>query len=115
MKYKDEDSDFILANVLTRLGDPDTSKDAAGSIDGFKSAEKVFWTIREARASGGASNAELTKILHEKYHMPSQSINSTCSRLRDAGFIMDSGERRLGDYGVTQIVWIDTGAIDIFL
>jgi hypothetical protein len=101
-----------LSQVLTRLDDPATSKDAAASIDGFGAAQKVFWEILQS-GKDGANCAEITAKLLERYNMPSQSISSRCSRLRDDGSIIDSGMRRPGDYGKDQIVWVASDYWDI--
>ena len=105
--------ELILSNVRARLYDPDTSREAARSIDGWSAADKVFWAIKE-RGEAGANNAELVRDLKDQ-NIPNNSINSTCSRLRDASYIVDSGERRVGDYGKSQIVWIVADGFELSL
>jgi hypothetical protein len=94
-----------VGRVQARLSDPETSKDAAADIDGLAAAEKVFLTILRS-GPRGATCAEITEVLLERYNMPSQSISSTCSRLWQAGYVFNSGETREGNYGKKQIVWI---------
>lgn len=102
-----------------RRTDPDTSKAAAGSLDPLQLSEqrrKVLWAIAVMEHYGhsgkpGATTAEIVMRLSYTGHAPQQSVVARrCTDLRDAGYIVDSGERRPGTSNTPLIVWVLTEA-----
>jgi hypothetical protein len=83
-----------------RFDDPDTSVEAAESVD----ATRLEAMVRDAvwaRGELGATNSELVGILGIAWN----TVSPRCAPLKRKGFICDSGERRPGPSGRMQIVW----------
>ena len=97
---------FSFQDTLSPLGSAipmvsDTSIAAHDSLDPEAKARREQQIIAYIKASGGATcwEAEIALgLLH-------QSASSTITRLRNAGHLVDTGERRRTNTGRMAIVW----------
>lgn len=109
--------DVARANALpsfeprthVRSSDPDTSKAAAASVVDATEVQRRVLALFDAR--GGMTDEELLAAYQEVYPRGGQSAESLASPrkrrsdLATAGFLVDSGERRLLRSGRKGIVW----------
>ena len=91
-------------NHLVRRNDPDTSHEAAASVDTTKLEKMVYETIRSHGIRGCISDK--VRILHPTY--PYSSITASYRALLDKGMIIDSGVRMPGRSGRSQRVMVAT-------
>jgi hypothetical protein len=85
--------------MMARTEDPDTSHDAAESLDSAAMERLVYETI--ARFPNGCIADEIERALP---HVRSHSITPRFAPLLRKGFIIDTGERRLASSGRNQRV-----------
>lgn len=84
-----------------RYNDPDTSVEAAVSVDATRLEAIVLEAIRSCREKG-ATSSELVALTH----MDWPTVTPRCRPLVRKGLIYDSGERRKGLWSNrNQIVW----------
>lgn len=83
-----------------RYDDPDTSVEAAESVDATRLEAKVLDAIQGQRERG-ATTREVSEITG----MDWGSVTPRCAPLTRKGHIYDSGERRPGPSGRKGIVW----------
>ena len=86
-------------SMMARTEDPDTSHDAAESLDSAAMERLVYETI--ARFPNGCIADEIERALP---HVRSHSITPRFAPLLRKGFIIDTGERRLASSGRNQRV-----------
>ena len=91
-------------NHLVRRNDPDTSHEAAESVDSTKLEKMVYETIRSHGSNGCISDR--VRMLHPAY--PYSSITARYRALLDKGMIIDSGVRMPGRSGRNQRVMVAT-------
>lgn len=84
-----------------RNSDPVTSHQAAASVDATALEEQVGIVVR-ARAQYGATSYEVQSILGLSH----QSVSPRFAPLKRKGVIRDSGRKRPGGAGRSQIVWV---------
>lgn len=93
-----------------RMGDPDTSRDAALSILPTFHAElqrvlaAIEW-IDLFHGEGATAWQIKRRLASQDIEREQGSVARRCTDLRDLGFIVDSGERRRGRTGRQLIVW----------
>lgn len=93
-------SDFgTNPNMLARTRDPDTSHEAAETLDTAAMERLVYETI--ARFPNGCIADEVERLLP---HVRSHSITPRFAPLLRKGFITDTGERRRASSGRNQRV-----------
>jgi hypothetical protein len=85
---------------LVRRQDPDTSQQAAASVNTTNLERMVFNAI----AAYGSSGCISDQILNEFSHLPYSSVTARYRALLDKGMIEDTGERRAGRSGKQQRV-----------
>lgn len=85
---------------LVRRQDPDTSHQAAVSIDSKGLEQMVFNAIKSHGDLGCISD----QILQQFNHLPYSSVTARYRALLDKGLIEDTGERRSGRSGKPQRV-----------
>ena len=83
--------------ALARRYDPQTSKDAANSVDVERLQGLVLDMLRDCPST--------TQELADFCKMPRDSISPRIRPLVDKGLVMDSGLRRAGPSGRKAIVW----------
>jgi hypothetical protein len=91
--------DFTTAHA--RASDPQTSHDAAASL---QSTELEF-RVLDALVTGFANGATSIQLA-EHLHMAPWSVSPRMRPLCEKGFVMDSGRRLTGTSGRKSIVWI---------
>lgn len=88
--------------ALYRTGAPDTSVDAADSIDATRLEEMVYQTIY-----GFGSKGCISDEVREQYpHLAYSSVTARYRRLLDMQLIVDTGRRRPGRSGRNQRVMV---------
>ncbi len=80
---------------LYRREGPDTSKEAAESVDSTKLERLVLTTIRSFGKDGCISD----EVRAKNPGYPYSSITARYAALLSKGFIIDTGERRVGKSG----------------
>lgn len=95
------------AKKLARSNDPDTSKDAASSVDSTKLEAMVYEAISRFGEAGCISD-EIRDLFPD---MPYSSVTARYRALLDKGFIIDTGARKPGKSGRSQRVMKATNAI----
>lgn len=90
--------------LLYRKADPDTSKDAAYTVDSADIEMQVFNTILEFGKTGCIHDEVADILVREGVHY--DSISPRYSALLNKGFIRDSGIRRIGHSGCMQRVMV---------
>lgn len=82
---------------LARREGPDTSREAAQAVDSTKLEGEVFEAIRSFGPAGCISDdvRALTQFADKAY----SSVTARYRALIDKGFIVDTGERRVGNSG----------------
>lgn len=85
---------------LVRSNAPDTSIEAAESVDTTRLEGMVYETIRKFGSHGCISDE--VRALHPQY--PYSSITARYRALMDKGYIVDTGKRRTGASGRNQRV-----------
>jgi len=90
---------------LVRRNDPDTSHEAAATVDTTRLESMVF----DAICSFGSVGCISDQILDRFASFPYSSITARYRALLDKGFIVDTGERRAGKSGRKQRVMKATG------
>jgi len=88
------------ARKLARSNDPDTSKDAAESVDTTKLESMVYDAICRFGNAGCISD----EIRDAFPSMPYSSVTARYRALLDKGMIVDTGARRPGKSGRSQRV-----------
>ncbi len=76
----------------------DTSHNAAKSVKPQPLREQILDLLYEGDAS---TTEEIAKLLRRPY----RSVQPRVSELAKEGLIIDTGERRIGEYGKEIIVW----------
>jgi hypothetical protein len=90
--------------LLVRRYDPDTSHEAAGSVDTTKLERIVYEAIKSYGTNGCISDD--VRGIYPRY--PYSSITARYRALLDKGMIIDSGARKPGKSGRNQRVLIAT-------
>lgn len=85
---------------LVRSGDPDTSHEAAKSVD----TKRLEWMVYTAICSFGKAGCISDEVLTRFPNFPYSSITARYKALMDKGSIEDTGERRPGRSGKNQRV-----------
>jgi hypothetical protein len=85
---------------LARRRDPDTSHQAAGSVDTTRLEQMVYEAIKSFGRSGCISD----QILSQFSTFPYSSVTARYRALMDKGLIEDTGERMPGRSGRSQRV-----------
>lgn len=100
-----------------RASDPDTSRDAALAAEERLTPQcaRVLAAIVEIDARNdhrGATSHDIVLLLaYGSAPVPDQNVVARrCTDLRDAGLLLDRGERRMGGRGQPLIVWHPTFA-----
>lgn len=91
-----------LRNAVARHSDPETSQDAARSVEGSEATRmeaKVVATLQQTYS--GMTTHEIAQYTGLSLVSVSPRIRPLCRK----GLIEDSGERRMGASGRTSIVW----------
>lgn len=92
----------------TRTGDPATSFAAAETVKPNLSALKQ-WILDALRRRGPMTHEEMYEAYFMEWpgrHHKEQSVRSRCNELvKDAGLVIDSGERRKMRDGNMAVVW----------
>jgi|TARA_R110000824_G_scaffold133216_3_gene295910 DNA-binding transcriptional ArsR family regulator len=94
------------AHKLSRTADPQTSHDAARSIDTTRLEELVYETIRDAGPRGIISD-EVRQALAGR-DLSYSSVTARYAALREKGLVEYSGHRRPGDSGRGQNILVAT-------
>jgi len=89
---------------LFRRNAPDTSREAAHSIEVPRLEKVVLEAIRKTKRKGITQDELLAQLPHLSY----SSVTARPVALRRKGLIVDSGERRTGRTGRAQRVLIAT-------
>jgi HrpA-like RNA helicase len=89
----------IEQGALFRTSDPDTSRQAAASVDGAAVEELVLEAFLQF---GALTDDELVDVLDGPY---GPTVKTARSRLHKAGCLKDSGMRRPSNRGRQMIVW----------
>lgn len=86
--------------AYARRTDPETSHEAAASIEPSRLEGEVYEALRRFRE--GATTRELSKSMNLDWG----SVTPRIAPLRRKGLVKDSGLRRLGNTGRKLIVWV---------
>ena len=84
--------------LQARRSDPETSKDAAKSVNTTALEAAVYGCLK---AHGPRTSFEIADILR----LSLVTVSPRLAPLRDKGLIKDSGIRRIGQSGRSRIVW----------
>ena len=96
------DQPDLFGEAYARNTDPDTSHDAAESIEGDHAARMEKIALEAISASPfGLNNQELVSATG----LPWPSITPRVAPLVRKGLVINSGEKRLGPRGKQCIVW----------
>ena len=87
---------------MVRVTDPDTSHEMALMADTVTTKARVYQVIK----SFGVKGCIMSQILEALPEWGYGRITPTFARLKEDGFIVDSGERRLAPTGRRQIVLV---------
>jgi hypothetical protein len=98
--FEDSKSFGTPAKMLVRTNDPDTSKEAAASVDSTHLEQMVLEAIKKFGKQGAIAD----DILEMFPSFPYSSITARFSALIRKGFVSDTGERRPGKSGRSQRV-----------
>ena len=93
----------LFDQAHARKTDPVTSHEAAKSIT--PSLNKIEQGIYDALRSflpGGATSDEIVEASGIQYRTVTPRLKPMCKK----GFVVDSGERKRGDSGRRQIIWV---------
>ena len=95
--------------LRVRASDPDTSRDAAEAIRPVLGQE-CQRVLRAVKLLGGTATAYEVAghLAAEGHHRDQNCIARRCTDLRDAGRLVDTGQRRPGRSGRALIVWAAT-------
>lgn len=88
----------IFEYLAARKTDPQTSKDAARSVNTTALEAAVYGCLK---AYGPQTINEVADVLRQSL----VTISPRFAPLRDKGLIEDSGDRRIGESGRCRIVW----------
>ena len=93
----DYDTPAKIVNARARASDPDTSHQAAASVG--KGVEHAILAAFQFKSFTDDELADYLPTIHDA------TVKTARSRLKNHGFLEDSGERRLSHRGRSQIVW----------
>lgn len=83
-----------------------TSEMAAAYMNGKRAGTQRAWILRRLQYGTGWTTDQLV----EASQRPHQSISARVNELRDAGWLVDSGDTRKTRSGMDAIVWVLTDA-----
>jgi len=92
----------LFAHVPARRSDPETSKEAARSVNTTMLEACVYGALK---AHGPMTSFEVADILR----LSLVTVSPRFAPLRDKGLIKDTGRRKTGESGRGRTIWAITG------